>query len=193
MKTRSIRQEIRRTRQHIDRALHRRNRVRANREPPTRWRRVEPQPGRPSRAAICDVMQHGPLTVRAETRLDDALQRMLERGLSALPVVDAAGRIAGILTDRDALKIFFEPGATRVDDVMSDAPVTVSVHAPLVDVLDRMMATDLDQVLVYEEAGGARAHGKLVGVVTRARLLPPLLASLRDDVRRRQAPSDGAP
>ena len=102
-------------------------------------------------------------------------------------------RVPGILTDRDALKIFFEPGATRVDDVMSDAPVTVSVHAPLVDVLDRMMAADLDQVLVYEEAGGARAHGKLVGVVTRARLLPPLLASLRDDVRRRQAPRDGAP
>jgi len=52
---------------------------------------------------VGELMTHAPEVVRAETRLEDAAQRMADRRIGALPVVDGGGRLEGILSETDVL------------------------------------------------------------------------------------------
>ena len=173
MRTQSFTKEIRRFYDTINHALH--DRAHPTPARVTTWRRVELSGGAHTRMTLRGVMQPHPIAVRTGSHLDHALQLMIAHGINGLPVVDAEGRIAGIITERDALKIFYEPDATEVEAVMSREPAVVSIDAPLVDVLDQLMTADFGRVLVHE-------NGRLVGAVTRARLIPKVLQSLREDV-----------
>lgn len=53
---------------------------------------------------VREVMTWGVVTVTPATELREAVAVMRERRLGALPVVDAAGRVVGILTERDLLR-----------------------------------------------------------------------------------------
>jgi len=50
------------------------------------------------------LMRSGIRPVGPETLLDQAAQTMAEQGLKALPVVDAGGRVLGMLTETDFLR-----------------------------------------------------------------------------------------
>jgi acetoin utilization protein AcuB len=52
---------------------------------------------------VADVMTFAPATLREGADLAEAAERMAERRIGCLPVVDAAGRLAGILTETDLL------------------------------------------------------------------------------------------
>jgi acetoin utilization protein AcuB len=53
--------------------------------------------------AVGELMVHAPDTVDEDAPLDEAAQRMADGRLSALPVVDESGRLAGILSETDVL------------------------------------------------------------------------------------------
>jgi CBS domain-containing protein len=112
-------------------------------------------------------MQKRPIAVRPESHLSRALALMVENDISGLPVVDGEGLIVGALNESDLLKIFYEPGVANVASVMTRDPDVVSVCAPLVDVVDQLMSSDMRRVLVHED-------GNLVGIVTRACLMPAI-------------------
>src|SRR6476469_6748076 len=50
-----------------------------------------------------DVMTREVLTIAPGTSLADAARRLLEHRISSLPVVDAEGRLVGILSEADLL------------------------------------------------------------------------------------------
>lgn len=50
------------------------------------------------------IMTRHVVTVTPTTSLQDAAELMLARGISALPVIDAEGRVVGIVTWRDLLR-----------------------------------------------------------------------------------------
>jgi len=52
---------------------------------------------------VADVMTHAPQTLPEGAELADAVEQMAERRIGCLPIVDAAGRLAGILTETDLL------------------------------------------------------------------------------------------
>jgi acetoin utilization protein AcuB len=54
------------------------------------------------RRPVHQIMTRNPVTVDAEAGLDEAAARMLEAGVSCLPVVDG-GRLVGVLTRKDLL------------------------------------------------------------------------------------------
>ncbi len=101
----------------------------------------------------------------------EALELLIEHEISGLPVVDPDGRIVGVLTEKDLLKLFSEPRARTVGSVMTRIPMTIDVDEPLVEVLDCLMTYDFRRVLIQEQ-------GKLVGVVSRADLMPAILSML---------------
>ena len=125
---------------------------------------------------IRQLMTVDPIRIRSDTPLDRALDLLIQKDLSALPVLNENDVIVGLLNERHLLMALGDPEATTVSGVMDTQPVTVGVDEPIVEVIDRLMSINVRQVLVLEAA-------KLVGVVTRADLMPAIIEVFRARAR----------
>jgi CBS domain-containing protein len=121
---------------------------------------------------IRDFMTPDPVTIGVNAPLQQALELLIEKDLSALPVIGENDSIAGLLNERHVLKALGDLQAKTVSALMDIKPVTVGVDEEIVEVVDRLMEINVRQVLVL---GGS----SLVGVVTRADLMPAILEVLR--------------
>jgi len=76
---------------------------------------------------VTGAMTDDPITVTADMAIEDAVEIMLERKISALPVLDE-GKLAGIITTTDMLEAFVEMfgvtenDATRIDLLLDPTP-----------------------------------------------------------------------
>lgn len=102
--------------------------------------------------------------VRREDSVRVAAQRMVSRNVGALVVVNPAGDVLGIVTDRDLTNRVLaegrDPHMTTVEDVMTPRPHTISEETPI------------DRALSMMRTGGFRrlpivnGSGKLCGILT---------------------------
>jgi CBS domain-containing protein len=110
-----------------------------------------------------------------------AAQRMAARNVGSLLIVDRARRPIGVLTDRDitvrVVAAGSDPAATRVGDVMTIEPRTISEFAPVEDALVLMRACAVRRLAVVSPTGA------FVGVVTLDDILS-LFAGEMHDVER---------
>lgn len=141
---------------------------------------------------VLEVMTKAPLTIDPEAPLATAVAVMRERAVRHLPVVDDAGRLVGVVTDRDLRGAVFapafaehlSPGARarlrsltatledlRVRDVMSWGPMTIGPDAPIAQAAAVMLTAGIGCLPVVE---GAR----LLGIVTERDALKTLAAML---------------
>jgi len=63
------------------------------------------------RKRVHQIMTRRPVTVPPETPIAEAARTMLEKHVSSLPVVNAEGRLRGIVTSRDLLRAVAEVGS----------------------------------------------------------------------------------
>ncbi len=133
---------------------------------------------------ICDIMQPRPIVIRREEPLRRALELLIENNISGLPVVDDESQLVGVLSEKDLLKIFYEPDIHSVESVMTRDPISMSVDAPLVDVIDCLMANDFRRVFIHD-------HKKLAGLISRADLMPSILKALLEIADRTPIPGVG--
>jgi CBS domain-containing protein len=139
----------------------------------------------PEQIMVRDIMTDTPRTVGPDTSLRDAARLMARTGVSALPVVDEAGQLIGLLGDRELLREFLahfqhKPPAARaqgmlaadrtVREAMTRKVLGVSPEQPLVDVASLMINKDVDHVPVVRE-------GKLVGFLSRGDIVRKLLGT----------------
>ena len=103
-------------------------------------------------------------SIEGDTLVRAAAQRMSARNVGTLLVLDSRKRILGLVTDRDlALRVVGEgrdPQLTRVRDVMSPDPATVSTEASVNDALRLMRSRSIRRLPVIGE------DGAVVGVVS---------------------------
>lgn len=139
-----------------------------------------------------EVMTRNPTTIAPEASVAEAVRLMLEARVSGLPVVDAAGRLVGVITEGDLLaraelgtekkrakwlEFLFGPGRSaedfvhshgrRVDEVMTRTPITVGPAAPLDEVVGLMIDKRVKRLPVVD-------GDFLVGIVSRADVLRAL-------------------
>jgi CBS-domain-containing membrane protein len=156
---------------------------------------------------VRDVMTPEAITIDAKDSVAMALHRMLDRKISGLPVLDAEGRLAGIITEGDFLRraetgtlrqrprwleLLVSPGRLAaeyshshggtVDEVMTPAVITIEADAPLPEAVELMLRHRVKRLPVLE-------HRHLVGVLSRADLLRACLATPWPDP---DAPRDDA-
>ena len=133
---------------------------------------------RPIRTIIED---QNPVTASAELSVAAAARLMKERRVGAVLVVEA-GRLAGIFTERDALyRVIAEgrdPQATRVAEVMTANPRTISPDRPFAHALHLMYEGGFRHVPVV-------ADGRPLGVVSARDALGPELREFVADLDKR--------
>lgn len=137
-----------------------------------------------------DVMTRSVVTLRENASLGEAIRLMLDRGISGLPVVDARGRLVGMLTEGDLLRRvevgtsehhrsgwwtflhgaglsadeYVRTHSRQVGDLMTHDPATVTEDTPLEEVVALMEQRRIKRVPVLRD-------NAVVGMVSRADLL----------------------
>jgi CBS domain-containing protein len=149
---------------------------------------------------VSDIMTRKVVSVSPEASIVDAIQLMLKKHISGLPVIDQDGRLVGIVSEGDFLRrpetgterkpsvwlnAFFGPSefaeayvrshGSKVLEVMSANPITVDERMPLDQVVHLMETHHVKRLPVVR-------RGKVVGIVTRADLMLAL-ASLHRSAR----------
>ena len=134
---------------------------------------------------VKDVMSKDPLTIDPEAPLGTAMDVMRTKELRHLPVVDEAGQLIGIITDRDLRQACFAPAVAeylsargqrgirqlgqtledvRVRDFMTWVVVTVHPDASLAHAALIMSERRVGSLPVIE-------NGRLVGMLTERDML----------------------
>lgn len=112
---------------------------------------------------VSSLMPRSPLTLRAETTIRDAIATMLDEDIGAVLVVDGAGQLVGIFSERDLL--------VKVAGLCPDYPTR-----PLGDFMTRRPETirgtdSLAFALHKMDCGGYRhlpvvQDGRLLGMIS---------------------------
>ncbi len=114
--------------------------------------------------AVAEVMTRNPVTARLGESVLDAVKRMDELGIGALPVVDDKGNLVGIFTERDLLRRVVakgrDPAKTRIEEVMTPNPVTVRPSDSVEEAKRLMARIKARHLPVVDE------NGRLVGIVS---------------------------
>ncbi|HET7155401.1 MAG TPA: CBS domain-containing protein [Hyphomicrobiaceae bacterium] len=144
-------------------------------------------------------MTQSTISVEPDDSLAYAVEQMLKRRISGLPVVDRTGALVGILTEGDLLRrvelgtqrrrprwieFLIGPGrlateyvsaaGRKVHEVMTTPVHTVAEDTPLTDVVKMMESRQIKRMPVVRD-------GVVVGIVSRANLLRALVTIGRDD------------
>jgi len=159
-----------------------------------------------------DVMTRDVVTIDADRPIRDVARLLLDRRISAVPVVDARGKLIGIVSEGDLLRrvetdterrrsIWRELLASGADlaseyvkshgrhaaDIMTKNVVAVAEDAPLDEIADLFEDHNIKRVPVVRD-------GAVLGIVSRADLLRALIDSVdpqptdaRDDAAIRDA------
>lgn len=136
---------------------------------------------------VADVMRRPAPTVAPETSLRDAAHRMHVASVKHLPVVDAGGKLVGVLGRLDVLRSIASGYArragehlpplpqesARVADVMDRDVPSVPDVTPLTDVVERLLDTPARELVVVD--GERRPRG----IVTPSDILARIDASER--------------
>ena len=125
---------------------------------------------------VCDVMSTAPIVVTPSTSLNDLLALFDRHDYNAFPVLAPGGRVVGILTKLDVLRLFLHQPATQrsqedrmsAADIMQRKVVSIQPGDTLVDAGNLMVVTRLRSVPVAE---GRRGGRKLVGMLSRGDVL----------------------
>ncbi len=154
-----------------------------------------------------DIMTAEVATVAPDTSVREIAALLLERRISATPVLDGAGHLVGIVSEGDLMKRqdigtagarswwldlvsssearaadYVKSHGATARDVMSTSMVTVSPDTPIGKIAEMLEKHHIKRVPVV-------ADGKLVGIVSRADLLRALVAQ-KEHVTFRQDASD---
>ncbi|HWJ72539.1 MAG TPA: CBS domain-containing protein [Kaistia sp.] len=154
------------------------------------------------------VMTTPVISVEPTTSIDDAAKLMLSHKISGLPVVEADGRLVGIVSEGDFLRrselatgrkrsrwleFLLSPGqaasdyveshARRVGDVMTHDVETASPATPLETIVEIMTRRRVKRVPIVD------GNGSLLGIVSRSDLMKAMVRAREEAA---SAPSDDA-
>jgi CBS domain-containing protein len=113
-------------------------------------------------------MTPNPLSIRDVASVQEAKTLLTDKGLSAVPVIDEAGRAVGVLSKTDILVHDRQPRTSDsmlVRDLMTPAVFSVSADAPADKVVEQMLALKVHRLFVVDKTG------VLIGVITASDIL----------------------
>lgn len=147
-----------------------------------------------------DVMTWNVVTARPEHTVLSTVRKMIDHGISGMPVIDASRQVVGIVSEADLLRrseigtekprtawrrFLAGPGklaedyvrthGRKVGEIMTVPVETVTETAPLEDIVAMMEKRRIKRVPVVRD-------GKLIGIVTRMDILRAFTEHLLEEV-----------
>jgi CBS domain-containing protein len=119
-------------------------------------------------STVGQIMTQRVTSLSPENSVLEAVNLFTECGFRHLPVVDASGKLAGVVSDRDVLRAMVRTphsDRTPISSVMARDPVTATADMPLADVIDVVVFHRIGCMPILDTAG------KLCGIVTTTDLL----------------------
>ena len=143
------------------------------------------------------IMTQPVITVTPETTIIKAANTMLQRHISGLPVVDAAGKLVGIISEGDFIRRseigtqrkrgrflkfilgsgkeatdFVHEHGRKIAEIMTPEPLTIDEDTDLEEIVGLMEKNNVKRLPVMR-------GGKLVGIVSRSNLLQAVASLAR--------------
>lgn len=120
-----------------------------------------------------DLMNADIITVDPEDTIEEVMGRMIERGISGLPVVDMSGQLVGIITEFDLLDLAWDPntGKNKAYHYMTRDIRTVDEDDDLNDVAEMFRMLSIRRLLVMrgEQVSGVISRRDLIRHALRVR------------------------
>lgn len=120
---------------------------------------------------IKDYMATNLTTFTPEMEISEAIQYLNTHKISGAPVVDERGNLAGVLSEKDCLKValqstYYEDWVGgEVSEYMTANVETVADTASVVDIADKFLKSSFKRYPVINE------EGDLVGQISRSDIL----------------------
>ncbi len=103
------------------------------------------------------------ISIDSEATVSEAVAKLVQNNIGSLPVVDQAGSLVGVFSERDVLRIIHNRGEgfgrMRVAEVMTARPITCSPEDDVNDVMGKMSERHIAKVPVL-------SNEQLVGVIS---------------------------
>lgn len=141
---------------------------------------------------VQEQMTAAPLTVQLGTTVPDALALMRDKKVRRLPVVDKAGKLAGIVSDKDLLYASASPTTTlsiwEINSLLAKLVVDRYMAKKVITVTETTPLEEAARIMADKKIGGlpVMRGDALVGIITETdifRSLLELLGGRRKGVR----------
>ena len=118
------------------------------------------------------IMKRDVITLRPQDTLDTAIECLVEKNITGIPVVNEDYTLAGIITEKDILKYLLEQSPIRpvtdsnlcehtVYHAMTGNVVSFEEDTPLEKIFECLALHEFRRVPIVD------THGKLVGIISR--------------------------
>jgi CBS domain-containing protein len=120
----------------------------------------------PALVVAKDVMKSGLLTVRTSTPVYEAMEILATKNVTGLPVVDDYMNLLGIVSEKDILKLLYDPNARPglAEEYMTTGVIGFDEGTSLFEICDCLINNNFRRVPILK-------HGKLVGIISRTDIM----------------------
>ena len=114
------------------------------------------------------------VTAKPSETVADAARKMREYNVGSVLIVDEQGKLLGIFTERDLVKVVAsnKPLSTKLEEVMTKGDlVTASPDDPLPLIAHKMVEHNVRHIPVVDD------QGRVIGIISIRKLLKYILSS----------------
>ncbi len=128
-----------------------------------------------AKITVADYMTKHLVKLSPDMNVIDAIQRILDHKITGAPVIDAQGKVIGVFTERDGIKVVLEAaynqsGTGKVAEFMTDQVVHVEAETSIVDLAEKFQGSSVRSFPVYKDKN-------LVGIISRTDVLRALTSN----------------
>ncbi len=128
---------------------------------------------------ITDIMKTDVVTVKKDTPIYEAMERLVENNITGLPVIDDNMTLVGIVTEKDMLRLIvdldiltleseLDESSSSVAKYMTEEVVSFCPEDSLLEICDCLLEKNFRRIPIV-------SHGKLVGILSRKDIIGHML------------------
>lgn len=118
---------------------------------------------------VNDFMRKSLITIEASASVQEAANRMKDKNISSLVVVDEIGRPLGLITERDLVrKVCIQDVSTSkliIKEIMSSPLITIDSNSSASEAVDMMLRNNVRHLLVVDSKPSEGLDNP-IGIVT---------------------------